>query len=170
MSAATPAIAVLERLALRYVLHQYEIEALDGVAAHRGERVAYGTAAAAALGVDPARMFKTLLVALEGGAEPFALAVLPSASSASIKAIASACRAKRATLADAAAVGRVTGYVIGGVSPLGTRRSLPVVVDASATEHATLLVSAGLRGLSLELAPNDLATAVGAHFAPITAP
>ena len=124
MSAATPAIVVLDRLGLRYTLHHYEIESLDNVAQHRGERVAYGTAAAEALGIDPARMYKTLLFDLDGGVEKMALAVVPSSGTAAQKAIAAACDAKRATLANSAAVSRATGYVIGGVSPIGSRRPI----------------------------------------------
>ena len=168
MSAATPAIAALERLGIGYTLHHYEIDAPDGVAQHRGERVAYGTAAADALGIDPARMYKTLLFDLEGGAEKLALAVVPSSGTAAPKAIAAACDAKRATLADAAAVGRATGYVIGGVSPIGSRRPILTLIDESARFHTTIFVSAGQRGLSLELAPADLEQASSGRFAPIS--
>jgi Cys-tRNA(Pro)/Cys-tRNA(Cys) deacylase len=140
---------------------------------HRGAKVAYGTAAAAALGVDPARLFKTLVVTLEGanaapGAGPsLGVAVLPSAASASMKLVAQALGAKRAALADAATVQRVTGYVLGGVSPLGSRRPLPTVIDSSAADHTSILVSAGQRGLSIELAPADLQRVAGATLAPI---
>ena len=168
MSAATPAVAALERLGIGYTLHHYEIDALDGVAQHRGERVAYGTAAASALGIDPSRMYKTLLFDLEGGAEKLALAVVPSSGTAAPKAIAAACDAKRATLAGAAAVARGTGYVIGGVSPIGSRRAILTLIDVSAQSHPTVFVSAGQRGLSLELAPADLQRATSGRFAPIT--
>jgi len=170
---ATPAIALLIRDEIAHTVHSYEIEAPSGPDAHRGAKVAYGTAAAAALGVDPARLFKTLVVTLEGvevfpGAGPaLGVAVLPSASSASMKLIAQALGAKRAALADAALVQRVTGYVLGGVSPLGLRRPLPTVIDASASRHASILVSAGQRGLSIELAPADLQRVAGATLAPI---
>ena len=182
---ATPALALLQREGVAHTVHSYEIEPPSGPEAHRGERVAYGTAAAAALGVDPARLFKTLVVTLDGArAAPGApgapgagvrlsagvslgVAVLPSAASASMKLIAAALGAKRAALADAATVQRVTGYVVGGVSPLGSRRALPMVIDASATLHATILVSAGQRGLSIELAPADLQRLAAATVAPI---
>lgn len=170
---ATPAIALLLRDGVAHTVHSYEIEAPSGPDAHRGAKVAYGTAAAAALGVDPARLFKTLVVTLEGaeiapGAGPsLGVVVLPSAFTASMKLVAQALGAKRAALADAATVQRVTGYVLGGVSPLGSRRALPTVIDFSATGHASILVSAGQRGLSIELAPADLQRLAGAALAPI---
>ena len=179
---ATPALALLQREGVAHTVHSYEIEPPSGPEAHRGERVAYGTAAAAALGVDPARLFKTLVVTLDGArAAPgvpgagvrlsagvsLGVAVLPSAASASMKLVAEALGAKRAALADAATVQRVTGYVVGGVSPLGSRRALPTVIDASAIRHATILVSAGQRGLSIELAPADLQRLAAATVAPI---
>ena len=170
---ATPAIALLLRDGITHTVHSYEIEAPSGPDAHRGAKVAYGTAAAAALGVDPARLFKTLVVTLEGvnaapGAGPsLGVAVLPSASNASMKLVAQALGAKRAALADAATVQRVTGYVLGGVSPLGSRRALPTVIDTSAADHASILVSAGQRGLSIELSPADLQRVAGATLAPI---
>ena len=168
MSAATPAIAVLERLGIDFTLHRYDIEEPDGRAQHRGERIAYGVAAAAALGIDPSRMYKSLLFELDGGSEKLVLAVVPSNAIAAPKAVASACDAKRATLAAAGAVGRATGYVIGGVSPVGSRRPIPTLIDASARSHATIFVSAGQRGLSLEIAPTDLERASAGHFAAIT--
>jgi Cys-tRNA(Pro)/Cys-tRNA(Cys) deacylase len=170
---ATPAIAALLRDGAAHTVHSYEIEAPSGPDAHRGAKIAYGTAAAAALGVDPARLFKTLVVTLEGastapGAGPaLGVAVLPSGSSASMKLVAQALGAKRAALADAATVQRVTGYVLGGVSPLGSRRALPTVIDSSASNHPSILVSAGQRGLSIELAPAELQRVAGATLAPI---
>ncbi|MEI6271205.1 MAG: YbaK/EbsC family protein [Chloroflexota bacterium] len=170
---ATPAIARLVLEGVAHTLHSYEIDVPSGLEAHRGAKVAYGTAAAAALGVDPARLFKTLVVALEGasvapGAGPaLGVAVLPSALNASMKLVAQALGAKRAALADAATVQRATGYVLGGVSPLGSRRELPTVIDASAAAHQTILVSAGQRGLSVELAPADLQRLSNATLLPI---
>ena len=170
---STPAIAALLREGVTHSVHRYEIEGPSGPEVHRGATVAYGSAAAAALGVDPARLFKTLVVTLEGvnaapGAGPsLGVAVLPSASSASMKLVAQALGAKRAVLADAATVQRVTGYVLGGVSPLGSRRPLPTVIDSSASSHESILVSAGQRGLSIELAPADLQRVAGATLAPI---
>ena len=167
---ATPAIAALLRDGAAHTVHSYEIEAPSGPDAHRGAKIAYGTAAAAALGVDPARLFKTLVVTLEGastapGAGPaLGVAVLPSACATSFI---EALGAKRAALADAATVQRVTGYVLGGVSPLGSRRALPTVIDSSASNHSSILVSAGQRGLSIELAPADLQRVTGATLAPI---
>lgn len=170
---ATPALALLLREGVSHTVHSYEIDPLSGLEAHRGAKVAYGAAAAAALGVDPARLFKTLVVALEGvaatpGAGPaLGVAVLPSEATASMKAVAHALGAKRAALADPTTVQRATGYVLGGVSPLGSRRALPTVIDASAENLPTLLVSAGQRGLSVELALSDLLRLSGATLSPI---
>ena len=170
----TPALAILVREGVKHTVHNYEIDSPSGPEAHRGVKVAYGTAAAEALGVDPARLFKTLVVALEGVTQApgagaaLGVAVLPSSASASMKHVAQSLGAKRATLADAATVQRVTGYVLGGVSPLGSRRALPTVIDASAAEHHEILVSAGQRGLSVELTLSDLLRLTAATLAPIT--
>ena len=106
-----------------------------------------------ALGLDPAQVFKTLLADVDGG---LVVAVVPVDRSLDLKALAAAAGGKRAVMADPAAAERATGYVVGGISPLGQRRRLPTVVDASALEWATVLVSAGRRGLDVELAPADL--------------
>ena len=152
------------------MLHEYELEPLSGVEQHRGERIAYGDAAAAALGISPERLYKTLVLAIEGAKEPrtlFALAVVPSSGELSEKAVAAALGAKRAALADAESVRRVTGYVPGGVSPLGSKRQLPLLLDDSANSHATIVVSAGQRGRSIELAPADLLRIGGGSMAPL---
>lgn len=170
MGASTPATALLTRHGVSFTLHDYELEPLSGVEQHRGERIAYGDAAAVALGISPDRLYKTLLLAVEGAREPrtlFALAVVPSSGELSEKAVAAALHAKRATLADAESVHRVTGYVPGGVSPLGSKRSVPLLLDRSASSHATIVVSAGQRGRSIELAPTDLLRVGGGVMAPL---
>jgi Cys-tRNA(Pro)/Cys-tRNA(Cys) deacylase len=126
----------------------------------------YGRAAAVALGVAPERVFKTLVVRADAD---LAVAIVPVAGEADLKAVAAALGAKRATLAERTDAERATGYVVGGISPLGQRRRLPAVLDAGALAFATVFVSGGRRGLELELAPGDLASATGAVVAPIAA-
>jgi Cys-tRNA(Pro)/Cys-tRNA(Cys) deacylase len=172
MGGGTPATALLVERGVPFTLHEYELEPLSGVEQHRGERIAYGDAAATALGISPDRLYKTLVLAIEGASEPrihFALAVVPSSGELSEKAVAAALHAKRAALADAESVRRVTGYVPGGVSPLGIKRSLPLLLDSSAGVHATIVVSAGQRGRSIELSPVDLLRIGGGVMAPIGA-
>ena len=141
---ATPATVLLERSGRRFLLHAYT---------HDPRSVSFGDEAAAALDVSPSRVFKTLVVDTGGG---LGVAVVPVALRLDLKALAAVLGAKRAVMADAGAVERVTGYVLGGVSPLGQRSRLPTVVDRSALEHTTIYVSAGRRGLEVELDPTDL--------------
>lgn len=126
--------------------------------------LSYGAEAAHALGVDPARVYKTLLAGVDGAPT---VAVLPVGARLDLKALAAAVGGKRAEMADPSAAERLTGYVVGGISPLGQRRRLPTVVDASATSHPTVLVSAGRRGLDVELAPADLVRLTGALVADV---
>jgi Cys-tRNA(Pro)/Cys-tRNA(Cys) deacylase len=147
-SGGTRATQVLAADGAPHVLRAYEH---DPHARDRG--ISYGLEAAQALGVDPGRVFKTLLADVDG---TFTVAVVPVDRTLDVKALATAMRGKRAALADPAAAERVTGYVVGGISPLGQRRRLPTVVDESALAWPTVLVSAGRRGLDVELAPADL--------------
>lgn len=156
-SAATPAITALSRAGIAFTLHPYE---------HDPRAHAYGDEAAAALQVVPERLFKTLIVSIDGA---LACAVVPVARQLNLKAFAAALRGKRADLADQAAAARATGYVIGGISPIGQKTRLAVVLDESAAAFDTVFVSAGKRGLQMELAPHDLARAAAATFAPISA-
>ncbi len=129
---------------------------------------AYGLEAADALGLDPALVFKTLVVALDGGdRSQHAVAVVPVSASLDLKAIAAAAGVKRATMADPADAERITGYVRGGISPLGQRKRLPTFVDSSAEGSDAVYVSGGRRGLDIELAPADLVTLTGGGFASI---
>jgi Cys-tRNA(Pro)/Cys-tRNA(Cys) deacylase len=121
--------------------------------------------AALALGLDPAQVFKTLLADVDG---KLMVAVVPVDRSLDLKALAAAVRGKRAVMAEPAAAERATGYVVGGISPLGQRRRLPTVLDMSALEWDSVLVSAGRRGLDVELAPGDLVRLTGAVTAPIS--
>jgi Cys-tRNA(Pro)/Cys-tRNA(Cys) deacylase len=135
----TPAVAAAERAGIRFRLHEYE---LDPAAP------SLGLEAAAKLGLEPARVFKTLVVAVDGG---HALAVVPVDGRLDTKAV-----GKRARLADPDEAARLTGYVKGGTSVLGGRKRLPVLLDESALAWETIVVNAGRRGLQLELAPADL--------------
>lgn len=158
---STRAIAELRRAGVRHEVREYEPPV---PASGRGERPSYGLDAAAALGVDPRRVFKTLVVAVDDG---LAVAVVPVAGELNLKALAGALGVRRAEMADPAAAERATGYVVGGISPIGQRRRLPTVLDASAMSLDTILVSAGRRGLQVELAPADLAATTSAIVAAI---
>ncbi|MFZ5870851.1 MAG: Cys-tRNA(Pro) deacylase [Actinomycetota bacterium] len=156
---STPATAALARAGVPHTVHAYEH---DPAAVAAG--LAYGVEAARALGVDPASVFKTLLAVVDGAPT---VAVVPVEARLDLKALAAAVGGKRAEMADPAVAERVTGYVVGGISPLGQRRSLPTVVDSSAVARPTVLVSAGRRGLDVELAPADLVRLTGAVVAPV---
>lgn len=150
--ARTPAIAAAEQAGIPFELHEYD---------HDPAADAYGLEAAEKLGVDPARLFKTLVVSVDGA---LAVACVPAAAQLDLKGL-----GKRTALADKTHAERATGYVAGGISPLGQRRRLPTHVDASALEHDTILVSAGRRGLQIELDPRDLVRLTGARVAPLSA-
>jgi Cys-tRNA(Pro)/Cys-tRNA(Cys) deacylase len=152
----TPATVALERAGVAFTVHSYTHDA--------GSGLGYGEEAAAALGVPADRVFKTLVAQVDGA---LTVAVVPVCASLDLKALASAAGGKRAAMADPAAAERATGYVRGGISPLGQRRALPTVVDASALEHASVFVSAGKRGLEVELAPGDLRDLTSAAVAPV---
>lgn len=155
----TPATAALTRAGVTFTAHPYTH--VDG------ERH-FGDEATAALGFDPRQVFKTLVVELAGRGS-LAVGVVPVAQQLDLKAVAAALGAKRASMADPAAAQRSSGYVLGGISPLGQRTPLPTVVDASALTFATVFVSAGRRGLQVELAPADLVAVTGATVAEIAA-
>ncbi|MFJ6936118.1 Cys-tRNA(Pro) deacylase [Streptomyces sp. NPDC101132] len=154
-AAGTPATVALTAAGTDFTVHAY---------AHDPAVASYGDEAAAALGVSPDRVFKTLVAEVDGA---LAVAVVPVAGTLDLKALAAALGAKKAVMADPAAAERSSGYVRGGISPLGQRRKLPTVLDSSASGHTTICVSAGRRGLEVELAPADLAALTGAVLAPI---
>lgn len=156
-SKGTPATALLTRAKIAFTPHTYEVDP---------RAASYGEAAAAALGVDPARLFKTLVAAVDGR---LTVGVVPVSSSLDLKALAAAVGGKRAAMAEPAAAERATGYVTGGISPVGQRSRLPIVIDESASAFATMYVSGGRRGLQIELAPADLVQVTGAALAPIAA-
>ena len=149
--AATPALELVGRAGIAHRVHAYE--APDRHGRERDHRPSYGTDVAIALRVAPARVFKTLVAMVD---EEMLLAVVPVDRELDLKRLATACAARRAVLAEPQAAERATGQVIGGISPLGSRRPLAVVVDASAMDHETVFVSAGRRGIQIELAPDDL--------------
>ncbi len=152
----TPATLLLAREGVVHTVHAYD------VAAHASS---YGEAAAAALGIDADRMLKTLLAEVDGR---LVCGVVPSSGSLDLKALAMAVGGKRGVMAEPAAAERSTGYVVGGISPLGQRSRLATVVDGAAELFETVYVSAGRRGLSVELAPADLVRLTGAVVAGVT--
>ncbi|GAA2430762.1 MULTISPECIES: Cys-tRNA(Pro) deacylase [Streptomyces] len=154
-AAGTPATVALTAAGTPFTLHAYD---------HDPASPSYGEEAAEALGVPADRVFKTLVADVDG---ELTVAVVPVAGQLDLKALAAAVGGKRAAMADPAAAERTTGYVRGGISPLGQRKRLRTVLDASASEHGTVCVSAGRRGLEVELAPADLAALTGAVLAPI---
>jgi Cys-tRNA(Pro)/Cys-tRNA(Cys) deacylase len=157
----TRAIEAAKRAGVAYEVHAY---AHDARASLGGGGRGYAHEAVAALGLDPSRVFKTIVVAVDGR---LGLAVVPASAEVDMKAIAEALGGRRAVMAAPADAERATGYVLGGISPLGTRRLLPTVLDSSAGDWPTIHVSAGRRGLELELAAADLVRLTGGTSAPI---
>ncbi|MEU3273393.1 Cys-tRNA(Pro) deacylase [Saccharomonospora sp. NPDC006951] len=151
----TPATALLGKKKIEHTLHSYD---------HDPRAESYGTEAAEVLGVEPAQVFKTLVADVDG---KLTVGVVPVTGQLDLKALASAAGGKKAKLADKTAAQRATGYVLGGISPLGQRSRLPVVIDESVHGFGTVLCSAGRRGLEIELAPADLIALTGAIVAPI---
>lgn len=141
----TPAINAAKAAAIDFEILEYT---------HDSGAASYGQEAADKLGLDPARVFKTLVVSLDG--KTLAVAVVPVTRQLNLKQVARALGAKKAAMAEPEAVSRTTGYVLGGVSPLGQKQALATVIDQSAQGFDTLYVSAGRRGLEIALAPDDL--------------
>ena len=156
-TSSTPALVVLARAGVEHTVHAFDASDDGGLG--------YGRAAAGALGVDEARVFKTLLAVADGLP---VVAVVPVAGELSLKALAAAVGAKRAEMLAVADAERLTGYVVGGISPLGQRKRLETVVDSSWREHDTVYVSAGRRGLDVELAPGELVALLGARTADLS--
>lgn len=152
----TPATNALAEAGIPYALHPYQ---------HDGDGD-YGLEAAAKLNVDPDRVFKTLLAEVDGD---LVVAVVPVSGRLNLKALAAAVGGKRAVMADPAVAERITGYRVGGISPLGQKRQLPTVIDDSSLRFASVLVSAGRRGLDLEVMPQRLVDVLRARLAPIAA-
>ncbi|MGW4486901.1 Cys-tRNA(Pro) deacylase [Amycolatopsis sp. NPDC004368] len=153
----TPATALLTKHKVAHTLHAYD---------HDPRADSYGLEAVEALGLEAARVFKTLVAEVDG---KLTVGVVPVTGSLDLKALAAAVGGKKARMADPAAAQRATGYVLGGISPLGHRSRLPVVIDASASAFATVYCSAGRRGLEVEVAPGDLVRLTGGVVASIGA-
>lgn len=153
----TPAIKALQKANVSFKIHEYS---------HDPAAESYGLEAAEKLGVADTRVFKTLVVTLD--AKDYAVAVIPVAQMLSMKQIAKAGGAKKAVMADKVAVERITGYVLGGVSPLGQKKRLKTFIDNSAQQFPSIFVSAGRRGLEVELAASLLQAHTSATFAPLT--
>ncbi|MEU7759482.1 MULTISPECIES: Cys-tRNA(Pro) deacylase [Micromonospora] len=152
----TPATALLVKRRIAHSTHPYDVSP---------DAPNYGALVAAALGVPPERVFKSLVAEVDGA---LTVAVVPVTGELDLKALAAAVGGKRSAMADRAVAERATGYVRGGISPLGQRRRLPTVLDSSALAHPTVYVSAGRRGLQVELAPTDLLTLTDAQVAPLS--
>jgi Cys-tRNA(Pro)/Cys-tRNA(Cys) deacylase len=152
----TPAIDLVRKRAVSHQLHHYQ---------HDTAAASYGLEAAEKLGLLPQQVFKTLVLSLD--AKQLAVAVLPVDQLLSMKLAAKALGAKKADMANAQDVMRSTGYVLGGVSPLGQKKLLPTVIDSSAQQFATIYVSAGRRGLEIELSAEDLRQLLNAQFVPL---
>ena len=153
----TPAIEFAKKRKIAYTVHEYK---------HEAASESYGLEAAEKLGVSEARVFKTLVVRLND--DSFAVGVLAVSAMLSMKLMAKAVGAKKAVMADIAAVERATGYVLGGISPLGQKRQLKTVIDQSAKVFETIYISGGRRGLEIELKPDDLQKTAAGLFASIT--
>ena len=149
----TPAINLAKKSKIKFQVHEYS---------HDASASSYGLEAAEKLGIDQARVFKTLVVSTESN--QLVVGIIPVSSKLSMKNIAKAVGAKNAQMADKTVVERATGYVLGGVSPLGQKKRLKTVIDSSAQKHSTIYVSAGRRGLEIELAPSDLKNLVNGLF------
>ncbi|MET0741659.1 MAG: Cys-tRNA(Pro) deacylase [Candidatus Nanopelagicales bacterium] len=156
--AGTPATTALTKADIAFTIHEY---------AHDAKASSYGLEAAQALGLDPATVFKTLLADVDGR---LVVAVVPVNGQLDLKSLAAAVDGKRAAMADPTVAERSTGYVLGGISPVGQRRKLPTVVDDTAELYPTVYVSGGRRGLDLGLAPADLLAVTGASTAAISRP
>lgn len=152
----TPATVALTKAGIAFTLHEYH---------HDPRATSYGLEAAEALGLDPDRVLKTLMVSLDGA---LTVGIVPVSGQLDLKGLARALGGSKALMAEVAAAERATGYVAGGISPVGQKRRHPTVLDDTATGFDTVFVSAGRRGLDLEIAPADLVTATGAIVAPIS--
>ena len=149
----TPAIRLLHEANIRFTLHRY---------AHDADAESFGDEAAAKLGVSPERMFKTLVARVDG--ETLVMTILPVAGKLDLKKLAAAANGKKAELADPKIAEKTTGYVVGGISPLGGRKALLTFLDESACLFETIYISAGQRGLQIELAPDALQTLTDAKW------
>jgi Cys-tRNA(Pro)/Cys-tRNA(Cys) deacylase len=153
----TPAIRLLKAKEIAFQLHRYD---------HDPKADSFGEEAAAKLGVAPEQMFKTLIALVDGSA--LVMAILPVAGRLNLKKLASACGGKKADLAGPKLAEKTTGYVVGGISPLGGRKALPTVLDESASSFDTIFISAGQRGMQIEIAPAQLQSLTNAAVTSLT--
>ena len=154
----TPATALLTKLGIKHAVHVYE---------HDPRRASYGLEASDALGIPPERVFKTLVAEVDG---TLTVGVVPVTGQLDLKALAAAAGGRKARMAGPEAAERATGYVVGGISPLGQRKRMPVVIDSAALGFATVFCSGGRRGLEIELAPGDLVRAADVLVADMRQP
>ncbi|MGD1448881.1 Cys-tRNA(Pro) deacylase [Vibrio harveyi] len=154
----TPAINLAKKKKASHTIHQYE---------HDPRADSYGLEAAEVLGQDPKKVFKTLLFCLNGEPKNLAVAIIPVDQKLNLKLAAKAAKGKKADMADPEIAQKTTGYVVGGISPLGQKKALPTFLHESATQQETICVSAGKRGLEIELAPKDLLSLTRGQFAPL---
>jgi Cys-tRNA(Pro)/Cys-tRNA(Cys) deacylase len=153
----TPAINAAKKSQIPYTIHKYK---------HDSSCEAYGAEAAEKLGVPEERVFKTLIVELDNNEH--AVGIIPVSSMLNMKRMAKSSGSKKASMANAADVTRFTGYVLGGVSPLGQKKPLKTIIDSSAENHETIFVSAGRRGIEIELSPKDLRALTNGAFSEIS--
>ncbi len=155
----TPAINTLKKKKVVHVLHQYD---------HDPKHESYGMEAAEVLGLDPSLVFKTLMFCINGEPRNLAVAIIPVDKKLNLKLAAKAAGGKKAEMANPDIAQKTSGYIVGGISPLGQKKLLPTFVDASAEGLDKFYVSAGKRGLDVELSPADLAKLTRGRFAPLT--
>jgi Cys-tRNA(Pro)/Cys-tRNA(Cys) deacylase len=151
---STPAIQTLSKAGIPFTVHTFDTQSFESRLS--GSNTGYGIAAAEALGVEHDRVFKTLLVSVHGTKHPVVVAVVPVTTQLNLKSFATVLEAKRTELLDPASAERITGYVVGGISPFGQRRRLPTIIDQTALSWDTIFVSAGRRGSDVEMSPSDL--------------